>query len=137
MVKADETEYGVFLIDNDVRLEVVRALYDGENIEIAYKLEKNDRFRVSQELETASWDTLGPWTDLMVDYEDDVIVYRYKIRDTMDEDDPTSARTADQLDWIGRDHVTVTLVIGKLDANGDLETDGAPRIRMLLQNTGK
>lgn len=135
--KADETEYGVFLIDNDVRLEIVRALYDGENIEIAYKLEKNDRFRVSQELETASWDTLGPWTDLMVDYEDDVIVYRYKIRDTMDEDDPTSARTADQLDWIGRDHVTVTLVIGKLDANGDLETDGAPRIRMLLQNTGK
>ena len=133
---AEETENGVFLLGGDVRLEIKEAAYDGENIVIGYKLQPNDRFRVSQELETVHWELTGPWTDLKVSYEYDVTYHRYQIRDTMDADDEKTSRTAKELIWKNRDQIAVSLVIGELE-NGTLSTQGTPRIRILLQNSDK
>lgn len=132
----EETENGVFLLDGDVRLEIEEAVYDGENIVIGYQLEGNERFRVSQELETIHWDLTAPWTDLEVTYEGNLTYLRYHIRDTVDEGDADVARTAKELNWLDRDQIAVSLVIGELE-NGALNTQGTPRIRMLLQNSEK
>ena len=132
----EETENGVFLLDGDVRLEIEEAVYDGENIVIGYKLQPNDRFRVSQELETVHWDLTAPWTDLKVTYEGDVTYLRYHIRDTMDAGDERVARTAKELNWLDKDQIALSLVIGELE-NGTLSTQSTTRIRMLLQNSEK
>lgn len=133
---AEETENGVFLLGGDVRLEITEASYDGENIVIGYKLQPNDRFRVSQELETVHWDLTGPWTDLKVTYEGDVTYLRYHIRDTMDAGDERVARTAKELNWLDKEQIALSLVIGELE-NGTLSTQNTTRIRMLLQNSEK
>lgn len=132
---AEETENGVFLLGGDVRLEIKEAAYDGENIVIGYKLQPNDRYRVSQELETLHWDRMDPWTDLYVTYDEEITYLNYRLRDVMDVNDQVFANTADAQPWKNREHVSISLVISEMK-NGKLTTQATPRIRILMQNTG-
>ncbi|MBE5776693.1 MAG: hypothetical protein E7326_04245 [Clostridiales bacterium] len=128
------TEEGKFIVGGSTALEIVQAAYDGENIVIGYKMESNDRYRVSQELETLHWDRMDPWTDLHVTYDEEITYLNYRLRDVMDVNDQVFANTADAQPWKNREHVSISLVIGEMK-NGKLTTQATPRIRILLQNT--